>query len=116
MAMMKSSCFSTFLKTTDPYTPYSAIASKEVVASIVFHTLVYFLAYCGLVRLFRLHYCPRAVILFLVAVMTLGFYGRLYRVKSMFDTYLDRGLASKEAHAKATTMLRTGYFTWYFLS
>jgi hypothetical protein len=116
MSKMRSLCFPTFLKTTDPHTPYSDIASKEVAISIVFHVAAYFFAYYGLVKLFRLPYRPRAILLFLLLAMTFGFYGRLYRVKTMFETYLEQGLDPKEAREKATTMLRTGYFTWYFLS
>jgi hypothetical protein len=113
---MFSSCFETFLKTTDPYTPYSNVMTKEVMFSILFHLIAYFLAYYGLVKLFKLPYKPKAMVIFLLVVMTLGFYGRLFRVKSMFETYQKMGMETKEAREKASSMLRTGYFTWYFLS
>ena len=114
--MISSFSFETFLKTTDPYTPYSKVMTKEVVFSILFHLTAYFMAYFGLVKLFKLPYKPKAMIIFLLVVMTLGFYGRLFRVKSMFETYKKMGMEAKEAREKASDMLRTGYFTWYFLS
>ena len=89
---MFSSCFETFLKTTDPYTPYSKVMTKEVMFSILFHLAAYFLAYFGLVKLFKLPYKPKAMVIFLLVVMTLGFYGRLFRVKSMFETYQKMGM------------------------
>ena len=63
---MFSSCFETFLKTTDPYTPYSKVMTKEVMFSILFHLAAYFLAYFGLVKLFKLPYKPKAMVIFLL--------------------------------------------------
>jgi hypothetical protein len=112
---MQEIFYETFLKTTDPYTEYSALASFEVIFCILVNLVFYVAAYFALTKLFGLPKKMRQVVIGLLVIMVLGYIGRLARVKSMYNVLRETHDEDK-AHKKATKQLRNAYFTWYFLS
>jgi len=113
---MEEIFYKTFLKTTDPYTDYSALASFEVIFCILVNLVFYTGAYYILMKLFGFPKKMMQVVIGLVVIMILGYIGRLARVKSMYNVLLETRGDEAESHEMATTQLRNAYFTWYFLS
>ena len=113
---MQEIFYKTFLKTTDPYTDYSALASFEVIFCIFVNLFFYTGAYYILMKLFSFPKKMMQVVIGLVVIMILGYIGRLARVKSMYNVLLETHRDEAESHEMATTQLRNAYFTWYFLS
>jgi hypothetical protein len=92
-----------FYETTDPKTPYNRLFSKDVIFSILLHTILYtFLA--SYIFQFSKHLY---VCILLFTLMCIGYFARLYRVKSL-SIFLK---SEKEAKER----LRSAYYTWYFL-
>jgi hypothetical protein len=112
---MQEIFYKTFLKTTDPYTEYSALISFEVIFCILVNLVFYVGAYFILMKLFGFPKKMTQVVIGLIVIMILGYIGRLARVKSMYNVLLENG-DQEIAHEIATTQLRNAYFTWYFLS
>lgn len=107
--------YKTFLKTTDPTTEYQELVSINVFLSILTNGVIYLIAYFLLTRLFNL---PKKFFLFitgLLIIMILGYFGRLARVKSIYNALLEE-TDKATAREKSMTIVRNSYFTWYFLS
>jgi uncharacterized protein YacL len=107
--------YKTFLHTTDPHTDYNELISFNVLFSIFVHVILYTVAYFLLTRLFNL---PKKFFLFitgLIVVMILGYFGRLARVKSIYNALLEE-TDKANAREKSMNVLRNAYFTWYYLS
>jgi len=107
--------YKTFLETTDPYTGYEQLFSSKVVVSIIVNSFLYFIAYVMLTHLFNF---SKKYVLFatgIIVVMILGYFGRLARVKSIYNVLLEDHDKSK-AREKAMKVIRKSYFTWYFLA
>jgi len=107
--------YRTFLETTDPLTEYQELFSAKVFYSIIVNGLLYIFAYFLLTRLFNL---PKKFLLFIggiFGIMVLGYFGRLARVKSIYNVLLEN---TDKHHAREEAMktIRNCYFTWYFLS
>jgi Na+/melibiose symporter-like transporter len=113
---MEEIFYKTFLKTTDPYTDYIALASFEVIFCILINLVFYAGAYFILMKLFGFPKKMMQVVIGLVVIMILGYIGRLARVKSMYNVLRETYEDEEKAHKKATKQLRNAYFTWYFLS
>ena len=113
---MQEIFYKTFLKTTDPYTEYGALASFEVIFCILVNLVFYVAAYFALTKLFGLPKKMTQVVIGLSVIMVLGYIGRLARVKSMYNVLRKDHEEESESYKKATTQLRNAYFTWYFLS
>ena len=110
------SCFESYLRTTDPTVDYSTLVDIHVGFSIVFHTLVYFLLFTITTRFFfgrtkSLSYLP----VVLIVVMVLGYIGRLYRSKTIYQGFLDRNYNESEALKETRDYMKTAYFTFYFM-
>lgn len=104
-------CYSLFLKTTDPSTPYSSLLSIRVGVSIVFHSLLYTCVVYGLTLVFsffKLNISLMQLFFVFVVIMSVGYVGRLARVKHVAER-----IGSKEA---AMEIVRKEYFVWYFLA
>ena len=107
--------YKTFLETTDPHTPYTKLLSLKLVCCITNHVLLYTLAYFLLANLFNL---PKKYVKFVIGitiVMVLGYFGRLARVKSIYNVLLENSDKYK-AREKSMEVIRNSYFTWYFLA
>lgn len=107
---------SLYLETTNPLAPYSSLISSEVLFSVIFHTVAYLIIYVALSYFFlgkprSFGYFP--VVLFFI--MLFGYFGRLYRAKTMYNALLKEGYHSHKALEETRNYMRTGYFTYYFL-
>lgn len=107
--------YKTFLETTDPSTEYNELLSFHVFYSIFVNVILYTIAYGLLVHLFNLPKKYKIFIVGIICVMTLGYIGRLARVKSIHNVLLEN---TDKHNARETAMktIRSSYFTWYFLS
>ena len=47
--------------------------------------------------------------------MSLGYFGRLYRVKSLYASLLKRNMSEKDALESTKNMINNAYFTYYFI-
>jgi hypothetical protein len=110
------SCFESYLRTTDPKAKYVSLIDFHVVFSIVFHTFIYVLVIKGLMHLFSVkHKNISYLVVVLVLLMVFGYAGRLYRAKTIYQGFLDRGYSDKDALIETRDYMRTGYFTYYFM-
>jgi hypothetical protein len=112
-----NSCFETYLQTTDPETPYSELVSFDVLGSILLHCVIYLGVYKTLTLLFGVT-CLKlsTVAIWLCVIMTLGYFARLYRAKTIYRAFLEEGQSEKEALDNCESYMRSGYFTFYFLA
>jgi hypothetical protein len=92
-----------FYETTDPKTPYNRLISKDVILSILLHTILYT---CIVSYIFKSSK-PLYIFIILFTLMYIGYFARLYRVKNL-SIFLKNDKEAKER-------LRSAYFTWYFL-
>lgn len=107
-----------FMETTDPLTPYSRLISWDTLVSILSHTIAYLVIFWGLARLCQKKYRPGVysiLAVFLVVLMSAGYYFRLQRVKSLYQVYLERGYSKAKARNDSINLLHQGYMTYYFL-
>ena len=106
-----------FFDTTDPLTPYQRLLNLDVLISIVFHTVSYLLVVSVFSLLFNLKVTYRTYVklsIFLLVVMSLGYVGRLYRIKSNYK-YLKSTHGHEEALEITNMLTYNGYYTYYFL-
>ena len=104
-------CYSLFLTTTNPSTPYLRLLSYDVLTSIVFHSVMYtFVVYCltRMFSFFKLNITFVQMFLMFVVIMCIGYVGRLARVKHVAER-----IGSKET---AMEIVRREYYVWYFLA
>lgn len=100
-----------FYETTDPQTPYARLLSFDVALNVIIHAIVYSAVFYLIMILFldkdvsmsKLGY----LWLGLVILMSIGYVGRLCRVKCLANV-----LKSEE---DAMEDLRPAYFVWYFI-
>ena len=105
-----------YLETTNPNLTnkqfFSQYLLMKIGMSIIFHTLLYTVSinivYFVFSGIFLSSMINTRVLLFLLIVMSLGFIGRFYHVKEIYNAYSNIHLAKK--HVDKT------YITWYFLS
>jgi len=112
------SCFESYLRTTDPKAKYSSLIDFHVLFSIVFHTFIYVLVIKGIMHLFSVKHKNISIsylVVVLVLLMVFGYAGRLYRAKTIYQGFLDRGYSDKDALIETRDYMRTGYFTYYFM-
>tara|TARA_E500000178_G_scaffold195993_1_gene193993 strand:+ start:88 stop:435 length:348 start_codon:yes stop_codon:yes gene_type:complete len=107
-----------FLDTTDPYTSYDRLFKKDVLISIITHIVLYMLCVYVFCFIFEIKLSKKIYIKILIALailMTFGYYGRLTRAKTLYNSFLNRGYNNQAAYTKSTDLLRNAYFTFYFL-
>ena len=96
----------TYDYTTNPATSYTD-ALKKAIPSILFHALIYTIVGKFLMRLKILpNIANNDIFLSMIVIMTLGYYCRLNRSKSLSKVY-DRETAKH--------MMDNAYMCWYFL-
>ena len=115
--MTKTICFEhLFMETTDPETPYSRLLKVDTLASIVFHIFLYACLVYAFGYIFDMKFSSKVYMrltLILLIIMVLGYVGRLSRAKYLEKVLNEKG--EKEPREKAKQMIRTGYYTPYFL-
>jgi len=107
-----------YFETTNPQTSYNRIISIDVFSSIIFHLIFYILIMYTLSYLFNIKINKKTyvkVTIFLFIIMTLGYFGRLSRSKSIYNYFINKGHSEKESVEMTMNKLHTGYFTFYFL-
>jgi len=104
-----------FLDTTDPKTDYTRLIAFDVVFAIIVNICFYSLFHYLLIKLFRFPQKMTLFVYILIVIMVLGYIGRLFRSKSVYRTYLERGFSEKDAYMQTIQDIRYAYFTWYFV-
>lgn len=108
-----------YFDSTAPETPYSRLASFDVLFSVLLHVIVYTMALFLFGFIFNIKFSTSTYMKFVIALfvlMTFGYPARLARVKSLTDTLVDYGFDQKSARHIAVSIMNNGYFTWYFLA
>ena len=106
-----------YFKTTNPETQYKELLSRDVFVSIIFHTISYLI----LVKIFSFIFSIKIsnnsyfkLFLFLIIIMSLGYIGRLYRSKNIYNYYLKYNNKSN-ANLLTRQLINQDYFKFYFL-
>ena len=107
-----------FFETTYPKTSYYRLLSFDVILSIIIHILayviiIYFLSFIFEFKINRNTYFK--ITLFLIIIMILGYFGRLARVKSIYNYLINKGNKEEESIAISMDLLHKDYFKFYFL-
>ena len=109
-------CFDSYLHTTDPHTSYSGLWTAHTFVNIVFHVVAYMLVYVVLCQLLGIKKQSLFVIASaLLVIMIVGYLGRLYRSKEIYQTFLDKQYSESDALMETRNYMRTAYFSYYFL-
>ena len=108
----------TYFTTINPLLPYSQLVTKDVICSIILHTILYICVIYILDKLFKIKiskemYCN--IMCLLVVVMSLGYVGRLARSKSVYQYYIARGFSREQSFQKTIDIMHFGYYRFYFL-
>ena len=112
------SCFETFLHTTDPRNGYLSLVDFDVFLSIIAHAIFYcilFVVLCRVVSIKSPYKC-RNIFCILIGVMIVGYIARLYRSKTIYRVFLENQYSNEDALEETRRYMKTGYFTFYFLS
>ena len=107
-----------YFETINPKSSYNRIISIDVFSSILFHVVSYILIMYTVSYLFNIKINKKTyikVVIFLLIVMILGYFGRLLRVKSIYNYFITKGHNEKESIELAMSKLHNGYFCFYFL-
>ena len=112
-------CFEhVFIDTTDPNTPYSRLLQLDVLSSIVFHIILYLAVLYVFGFVFNIKFSNQVYIrltFVLLVIMILGYIGRLTRSKYLRDVFIEKGESKEDADIITKNMIRTAYYTHYFL-
>ena len=115
--MTKTICLEhLFMETTDPETPYIRLLKIDTLTSIVFHIFLYACLVYAFGYIFDAKFSSKVYIrlaLILLIIMVFGYIGRLSRAKYLCKVLTEKG--EKEPREKTKQMIRTGYYTPYFL-
>ena len=107
-----------YLSTINPTANYDILFSKEVFISIIVHTVFYIFIIYGLTYIFKfkIDNCTWKKITYsLIVIMILGYIGRLWRSKSIYNALLKQGVNQMTAIKKTMDIMHIGYFRFYFL-
>lgn len=111
----------TYFETTNPKAPYSRIVAIDVVVSIILHTIAYMAIIYGIGWLFNIKTLLNKKVLcnltcvFLI-IMTCGYFGRLMRVKAIYNYYKKHTPWNDDHCVDASNkLLDKGYFRFYFM-
>ena len=115
--MTKTICFEQlFIETTEPETPYIRLLSIDTLTSIIFHIFLYICFVYVFGYIFDMKFSSNVymrLVIILFVIMVLGYVGRLSRAKYLCKVLTEKGI--KEPREKSKQMIRTGYYTPYFL-
>lgn len=107
-----------FFETTNPKTSYYRLISLDVVLSIIIHiiayiAIIYLLSFIFEFKINRNVYIK--ILSFLIIIMILGYFGRLTRVKSIYNYLIKKNVNEKESISISMDLLHKDYFKFYFL-
>lgn len=112
-----------YMETTDPNSGYNRIIKYDVFVSIFLHIILYTLCLftikmfmCKVLNidiLKKINY--NNFILGLFIIMFLGYFGRLYRTKSVYESVKEKTKNDSLALEKTRQLINNAYFQWYFL-
>lgn len=109
----------TFFDTTNPTTSYNRLFSIDILLSIIFHTLAYVLIIYIISKIFNINISSNVynkVTIFLIITMILGYFGRLCRVKCIYNYLINNGYNKNDAVKNSMELLHKDYFKFYFLA
>ena len=111
--------YKTFIDTINPENDYTILTKEGVIISIIIHVVGYLTLYKYIVSLFNIN--DRLIDSFSLTIslfitMILGYIGRLYRSKSIYNYYIKKGFSKKISKKFAMKQINNAYFTWYFLA
>lgn len=108
--------YKTYIKTIDPENDYKVLMDNDVCSSIAIHFLIYIMSYKFLSM--SLGFPDRSINIsfILILIMSLGYYFRLARAKSIYNYYLKKGFNKKRSKQNAMKQINNAYFVWYFLA
>jgi len=107
-----------YMETTNPKTNYSRLLHIDIAVSILLHTIAYITMFFIVTKLFKVKVSQDIyfkLVIFLLVIMSLGYFGRLYRVKSLYASLLKRNMSEKDALESTKNMINNAYFTYYFI-
>lgn len=108
--------YETYLNSIDPTKNYYELFNKNIIAAISIHSLIYYSVYMLLVQLFNLEDKSDLFMKVILVVMILGYFGRLYRSKSIYNYYLKNGYDNDESKTVSINQINHAYFTWYYFA
>ncbi len=106
-----------FFETTNPLTDYNRLLKFDVIFSIVFHSISYLFIIYIISKIFNFNLSRdiyKNIFVFLLILMSIGYYLRLNRVKSLYK-YLKENNYDNPLE-KSTHILYKGYFRFFFLA
>lgn len=112
----------TYFETTNPKASYRRIIAVDVLLSIVLHTTAYVLIAYGIGCLFGIKTLLNKKVLcnltcVFVIIMACGYFGRLMRVKSIYNHYKNYTSWNDDYCVRSSrNLLDKGYFRFYFIA
>ena len=107
-----------YLDTVDPKTNFKRLFSKDVLISIVLHTIIYLAVIYAFTLIFDIKLSSKVytkISIALLIVMVLGYFGRLARSKSIYNAHIARDFSEEDARKNTINLMNHGYFKFYFL-
>ena len=107
-----------YLDTVDPKTNFKRLVSKDVLISIVLHTIIYLAVIYAFTLIFDIKLSSKVytkISIALLIVMVLGYFGRLARSKSIYNAHIARDFSEEDARKNTINLMNHGYFKFYFL-
>ena len=119
MGIMCNSFTKIYFETINPSSDYSRIISKDVLVSIIFHTIAYVVTLFTFMKIFNIKLSKSIyvnVTVFLLLLMTFGYFARLSRSKSIYNYLIKNGKTEKASEEETIKLMGNGYFRFYFLA
>ena len=108
-----------FFETIDPKTDYKRLFSTDIALSILFHSILYLIILFFVAKFANMKITNngwKRITLILLVIMTLGYFGRLYRSKSIYKSLMLEGSSENEAREKTKELMNKAYFVFYFFA
>jgi hypothetical protein len=116
--MLLNNLSKTFFETINPKSNYSRLLSLDVSLCVVLHVILYLFTLCVIIWLLNLKIDKNIyyrLFIFLIIIMPLGYLGRLYRSKSIYNHLINIGKTQEESIKETISLMEIGYFRFYFL-
>ena len=108
-----------FFETVDPKTEYKRLFSPDVAISIIFHSIFYLIILLLVTKFTGMKITGdgwKRITLVLLLIMISGYFGRLYRSKSIYKSLMLEGNNENEAREKTKELMKNAYFVFYFFA
>lgn len=106
-----------YLDTIDPEFEYKDLVNLKVLFSIVLHIVLYLFALFWINHIFQLNFNKETyekVMKFLVILMIIGYPLRLYRSKTLYQLFIEKGYDAEKAKYITRKLMHNAYYTFYF--